>query len=90
MLRKGKTPFIVALNKVDRCYDWQPMENAPIRDSLAQQKEHVISEFRTRTDGIKTEFMQQAGGRSTVFAGLDGRVARPPLTHQPPGLAFST
>lgn len=38
LLRSRKTPFIVALNKVDRLYDWKVCKNSPIRKALAAQK----------------------------------------------------
>ena len=50
MLRDSKTPFMVALNKVDRCYDWKPHDDTPIRATLAEQEEHTISEFMSRVD----------------------------------------
>lgn len=45
--------------KVDRCYDWKPHADTPIRATLAEQEEHTISEFMTRVDGIKLEFAEQ-------------------------------
>jgi translation initiation factor 5B len=37
MLRQRRTPFVIALNKVDRMYGWKPLPGAPIRQSLSQQ-----------------------------------------------------
>ena len=71
MLRKGKTPFIVALNKVDRCYGWEVQNDAGIRDALSEQKEYTISEFRTRVDGVKTEFMEQGLNAELYFENED-------------------
>jgi translation initiation factor 5B len=48
LLKKKRTPFIVALNKVDRCYGWKTMHNAPIRSALAAQDENVHYEFKDR------------------------------------------
>jgi translation initiation factor 5B len=59
LLRDKKTPFIVALNKIDRLYDWQATTDHPSILSLAQQQEHVKREFRTRTDKIIVEFAEQ-------------------------------
>ena len=50
MLKMRKTPFIIALNKVDRMYDWKAIPNAPIRDSLASQADYVQQEFKKRFD----------------------------------------
>ncbi|CUG92593.1 translation initiation factor IF-3, putative [Bodo saltans] len=48
LLREKKCPFIVALNKVDRLYDWVPHENMDIEQSLSLQKPYVQAEFETR------------------------------------------
>ena len=45
MLRMRKTPFIIALNKIDRMYDWNAQANAAARDSLADQR--LAFEVRT-------------------------------------------
>ena len=37
LLRMRKTPFIVALNKVDRLYGWKVCPDTPIREALSQQ-----------------------------------------------------
>ena len=34
--------------QVDRLFDWQPVPNAPIQESLASQKEHVRAQFEQR------------------------------------------
>lgn len=59
LLLKGKTPFIVALNKVDRLYGWKSHANAPIRTSLAAQKSHTVSEFEDRSRRIMGQFAEQ-------------------------------
>ena len=38
LLKARKTPFIVALNKVDRLFEWKADKDAPIRESLESQK----------------------------------------------------
>ena len=48
MLIKGKTPFVIALNKVDRLYGWKTFPDSPIRESLAQQDDNTKSEFKDK------------------------------------------
>ncbi|KPI87339.1 putative translation initiation factor IF-2 [Leptomonas seymouri] len=55
LLREKRCPFIIALNKVDRLYDWQVHENMDIQQSLALQKPHVRNEFNTRWIQVKSE-----------------------------------
>jgi len=50
LLRQRKTPFIVALNKIDRCYEWKSKPYNSFRDSLNKQKGDTRGEFRDRTD----------------------------------------
>ncbi|KPA84362.1 putative translation initiation factor IF-2 [Leptomonas pyrrhocoris] len=55
LLREKRCPFIIALNKVDRLYDWQAHENMDIQQTLALQKPHVRNEFNTRWSQVKNE-----------------------------------
>ncbi|KAL9712434.1 eukaryotic translation initiation factor 5B [Leucoagaricus gongylophorus] len=48
LLRDRKTPFIVALNKIDRIYSWQATPDNAFRDSLAKQTRQVQREFEDR------------------------------------------
>lgn len=60
LLRKQRCPFIIALNKVDRCYDWEKHENMDIQKTLGMQKQYVRDEFHTRWEQIRTEIMAEA------------------------------
>ena len=66
MLRSKGTPFVVALNKVDRCYAWKTCADAPIRDALKEQAEGTISEFRTRSTEAKVQ-LQEQGINSNIY-----------------------
>ncbi|EEH43075.1 translation initiation factor aIF-2 [Paracoccidioides brasiliensis Pb18] len=59
LLRDRKTPFIVALNKIDRLYGWKKIDNNGIQDSLALQNKGVQNEFRDRVDRTKLAFAEQ-------------------------------
>lgn len=48
LLKQRKTPFVVALNKVDRLYDWNPQPDKPIQFALSKQKPHVLEEYEDR------------------------------------------
>ncbi len=58
MLRNHGTPFVVALNKVDRCYDWKTCKDSPMRDALKGQPEGTIQEFRSRTSDAKLQLQE--------------------------------
>jgi translation initiation factor 5B len=57
LLRQRKTPFIIALNKVDRMYGWKAVANAPIRESLAAQPDYAVEEFERRTNHVLGQMM---------------------------------
>ena len=59
LLRDRKTPFIVALNKIDRLYGWKKIDNNGFQDSLAMQSKGVQSEFRDRLERTKVAFAEQ-------------------------------
>lgn len=66
MLKKRGTPFVVALNKVDRCYDWHVCPDSPIREALKKQPEGTISEFRSRAADAKLQ-LQMQGINSNIY-----------------------
>jgi translation initiation factor 5B len=66
LLRDRKTPFIVALNKIDRLYGWKKIDNNGFRESLALQNKAVQNEFRNRLEQTKVAFAEQ-GFNSELF-----------------------
>ncbi|KAL7267887.1 eukaryotic translation initiation factor 5B [Rhizina undulata] len=66
LLRDRKTPFIVALNKIDRLYGWNPIPDNGFKESLAKQKKSVQTEFRDRLDKTILAFQEQ-GLNSALF-----------------------
>eukprot|EP00466_Bigelowiella_natans_P007214 jgi/Bigna1/92617/estExt_fgenesh1_pm.C_420007 len=67
LLKERGTPFVVALNKVDRLYEWKSTPNGPVRDSLKQQKKHVQQEFETRTNQVIAEFAKEAELNTVLY-----------------------
>lgn len=59
LLRDRKTPFVVALNKIDRLYGWKQVANNGFRESLALQNKGVQNEFRDRLERTKLAFAEQ-------------------------------
>jgi translation initiation factor 5B len=66
MLRKKNVPFVVALNKVDRCYGWKAMNDAPIREALKEQDKGTLSEFKSRCTEAKVQ-LQEQGVNSNLY-----------------------
>ncbi|KAG6885491.1 hypothetical protein C0993_001098 [Termitomyces sp. T159_Od127] len=59
LLRDRKTPFIVALNKIDRMYGWQPTPDGAFRESLAKQNRAVQREFEDRVGKTILAFAEE-------------------------------
>lgn len=59
MLKKGKVPFVIALNKIDRLYEWKSDCNSDVEKVILSQKRHVQDEFRKRVNDLIVEFAQQ-------------------------------
>lgn len=66
LLKQRKTPFIVALNKVDRLYDWKAKPMTPVIEALPAQKRHVQDEFKRRLAETKVAFAE-LGFNSEVY-----------------------
>ncbi|XP_049849307.1 uncharacterized protein LOC126318360 [Schistocerca gregaria] len=58
LLRSKKTPFIVALNKVDRLYRWRAFQNKNIQYSLKMQEKTVLQEFEDKVSTIIQQLAQ--------------------------------
>lgn len=59
LLRDKKTPFIVALNKVDRLYGWKATPDGGFRQSLAKQDRATRNEFEERAAKTMVAFAEQ-------------------------------
>ncbi|KAB8303477.1 hypothetical protein EYC80_004895 [Monilinia laxa] len=66
LLRDRKTPFIVALNKIDRLFGWKKVDNNGFQESFALQNKGVQNEFAKRLTDTKVAFAEQ-GFNAEVF-----------------------
>ena len=48
ILKRFKTPFVVAANKMDRIGGWLPLPNSPFAKTLKRQSERVVEELDTK------------------------------------------
>jgi translation initiation factor 5B len=58
LLRKRQTPFVIALNKIDRLYNWKSIPGGPFQDSYAKQDLSVKKEFEERVKHVITQFAE--------------------------------
>eukprot|EP00002_Diphylleia_rotans_P032124 TRINITY_DN671_c0_g1_i12.p1 TRINITY_DN671_c0_g1~~TRINITY_DN671_c0_g1_i12.p1 ORF type:complete len:881 (-),score=249.82 TRINITY_DN671_c0_g1_i12:476-3118(-) len=71
LLKMRKTPFIVALNKVDRLYGWKTCPNAPIQEALKSQNASVIAEFESRSREAINAFQEQGFNSALWYKNKD-------------------
>lgn len=73
ILKTRKTPFLVALNKIDRLYDWQTMNRKDVRDILKAQAPNTQLEFETRTKDVILQFAEQGLNAALFYENPDMR-----------------
>lgn len=73
LLKAKKTPFIVALNKIDRLYDWQTTNRKDIRDVLKIQQANTNLEFTQRTKEVIVQFSEQGLNAALFYENPDTR-----------------
>lgn len=73
LLKSRKTPFIVALNKIDRLYDWQTMNRKDIRDVIKSQAANTQLEFEQRTKEAIVQFAEQGLNAALFYENPDFR-----------------
>ena len=67
LLRKGNTPFVVALNKIDRLFDWRRMPTSSVKEAVKKQNKNTKDEFDERVKGVVTEFAEQVWSQFSNF-----------------------
>ncbi|KAM5182010.1 eukaryotic translation initiation factor 5B isoform 2-T2 [Mantella aurantiaca] len=73
LLKTKKCPFIVALNKIDRLYDWKKSPETDVAATLKKQKKNTKDEFEERTKAIIVEFAQQGLNAALFYENKDPR-----------------
>ncbi|XP_075708745.1 eukaryotic translation initiation factor 5B [Rhinoderma darwinii] len=73
LLKNKKCPFIVALNKIDRLYDWKKSPETDVAVTLKKQKKNTKDEFEERTKAIILEFAQQGLNAALFHENKDPR-----------------
>lgn len=56
LLQKGKMPFVVALNKIDRLINWKPDPTRPIKEVMESQTNRTKADFRDRLNQTIAHF----------------------------------
>ena len=59
LLKKRRTPFVVALNKVDMIYEWEPNQHKDIRTIIEAQKQTTANDFDRRLKEIVGKLNEQ-------------------------------
>jgi small GTP-binding protein len=67
LLKMRKSPFVIALNKIDRMYNWKPLGNGPVRDSLDQQEQATKDEFEKRCSDSMLALNEQVLRQLNLF-----------------------
>ncbi|CAD7080813.1 unnamed protein product [Hermetia illucens] len=73
LLKAKKTPFVVALNKIDRLYDWETMPRKDVRDILKLQQQNTQLEFQQRTKEVIVQFAEQGLNAALFYDNPDPR-----------------
>jgi len=73
LLKMRKTPFIIAMNKVDRIYGWNSVPNSPIMKALERQDQHAKVEFEQRLNEVSVQLMEQGLNVALYWKNKDPR-----------------
>lgn len=73
ILRSRKTPFVVALNKIDRLYEFCSMPRKDIREIIKSQQLNTQQEFEKRTKDVIAQFAQEGLNASLFYDNPDPR-----------------
>lgn len=60
LLKKRRTPFIVALNKIDRLYEWRSNLRKDVEDLINGQQANTKLEFQKRSQEVIVQLAEQS------------------------------
>jgi len=73
LLKKKQTPFIVALNKIDRIFEWKKSPHMQVEDTYGQQKKMTVQEFEQRVTMVIGQFAEQGLNAALHFRNPDAK-----------------
>lgn len=73
LLKTKKCPFVVALNKIDRLYDWNTMNRKDVQDIIKAQSINTQREFEKRYKDVIVEFAEQGLNAALFYENPDPR-----------------
>lgn len=73
LLKAKKTPFVVALNKIDRLYEWKAGKNKDVQDVIKSQARNTKLEFDKRAKDIIVQFAEQGLNTTLYYENTDPR-----------------
>jgi translation initiation factor 5B len=59
LLKMRKTPFVVALNKLDRVYEWKSAPASSCAQNIKKQALNVANDFQTLVNRVIVQFAEQ-------------------------------
>lgn len=71
LLKARKTPFIVALNKIDRLYNWKSNPRKDVEDVINSQHQNTKVEFIDRTKQVILQLAEQSLNAALYYENKD-------------------
>jgi translation initiation factor 5B len=71
LLRFRKTPFVIALNKIDRMYGWKPAKDSSSYVTLQKQEKNAQLEFKDRLQKTLTELAEKGINAAVYYDNPD-------------------
>ncbi|KAH7643831.1 eukaryotic translation initiation factor 5b-like protein [Dermatophagoides farinae] len=73
LLKSRKTPFIVALNKIDRLYEWRSNVRKDVEDLINSQQSNTKHEFNTLKQKVIVQLAEQSINAALFYENPDPR-----------------
>uniref|UniRef100_A0A8C4QZ68 Eukaryotic translation initiation factor 5B n=1 Tax=Eptatretus burgeri TaxID=7764 RepID=A0A8C4QZ68_EPTBU len=73
LLKSKKCPFIIALNKIDRLYDWKRGSDSDVVFTIKKQKKNTKDEFDSRVNAVIAQFAEQHMNAALFYENKDQR-----------------